>query len=472
MLNKFVKQLGGDEIILWEGAYSPLFTMFRWNNQDNYNHTYKTPASPMFEVIEGRNAMLLFNGTRYASYAREIFIKYWNEPVAFSEQFNKCKTVSAKITDMYNDYILRDLVSMDEKVLVKGLSEIHNLLAELLANSIFIELFDKSSIINTVAGIDQSILDGIWEKATHPAFESFEIRRLAYIVNEFKNRPTQYSKTCRFIYTDYFDSKSEDEVAASLAEITEEKQLIINENRISESAVELVGKADDFENWLLVRTPIEAKLARYIQLVMDARDWRKDPIAQAQTLLFVFGQELLRRVGVADKYVPYVLSHEYEQGTEALKMLSADMTNRPKGTVAFADVSSEYQIMSSSIDDIKKEILHIAVGHEKITSLRGQVGASGKATGTVKVVKNMSESHKFEQGDILVTGMTRPEFVPLMKMASAIVTNEGGITCHAAIVARELHKPCIIGTKVATQVLKDGDIVEVDADKGIVNILG
>jgi pyruvate,water dikinase len=67
--------------------------------------------------------------------------------------------------------------------------------------------------------------------------------------------------------------------------------------------------------------------------------------------------------------------------------------------------------------------------------------------------------------------MTRPEFVPLMKKASAIVTAEGGITCHAAIVSRELGIPCVIGTKNATKVLKTGDEIEVDAEKGIVKIL-
>ena len=77
----------------------------------------------------------------------------------------------------------------------------------------------------------------------------------------------------------------------------------------------------------------------------------------------------------------------------------------------------------------------------------------------------------FQDGDILVTGMTRPEFVPLMKKASAIITDEGGLTCHAAIISRELNIPCIIGTKIATQVLQDGDMVEVDADKGIIRIL-
>ena len=64
--------------------------------------------------------------------------------------------------------------------------------------------------------------------------------------------------------------------------------------------------------------------------------------------------------------------------------------------------------------------------------------------------------------------MTRPDFMPLMRKAKAVITDEGGITCHAAIVSRELGIPCIIGTKIATKVLKDGDMVEVDANKGIV----
>ena len=78
---------------------------------------------------------------------------------------------------------------------------------------------------------------------------------------------------------------------------------------------------------------------------------------------------------------------------------------------------------------------------------------------------------RFQDGAILVTTMTTPEFVPIMKKALAVVTNEGGVLCHAAIVARELKKPCIIGTKIATQILRDGDLVEVDAEKGVVKIL-
>lgn len=70
-----------------------------------------------------------------------------------------------------------------------------------------------------------------------------------------------------------------------------------------------------------------------------------------------------------------------------------------------------------------------------------------------------------------MVGMTTPNMISIMKKAAAFVTDEGGVTCHAAIIAREINKPCIIGTKIATKVLKDGDIVVVDASNGIIKII-
>jgi len=75
-----------------------------------------------------------------------------------------------------------------------------------------------------------------------------------------------------------------------------------------------------------------------------------------------------------------------------------------------------------------------------------------------------------KKGDILVAAMTSPDYILAMKKASAIITDEGGMTCHAAIVSRELGIPCIVNTKIATRVLKDGDLVEVDTKKGVINI--
>lgn len=82
-----------------------------------------------------------------------------------------------------------------------------------------------------------------------------------------------------------------------------------------------------------------------------------------------------------------------------------------------------------------------------------------------------SKANELQEGEILVTAMTTPEFLPALKKASAFITDEGGIASHAAITAREMRKPCILGTRIATQVLKDGDFVEVDANQGIIKIL-
>lgn len=101
-------------------------------------------------------------------------------------------------------------------------------------------------------------------------------------------------------------------------------------------------------------------------------------------------------------------------------------------------------------------------------SVKGSTAYPGRVEGRVRIVLTPTSSTIFEQGEVLITGMTRPEYLPLMEKASAIVTDAGGVLSHAAISARELKKPCVIGTKIATKVFKDGDMVEVDADNGMV----
>lgn len=107
---------------------------------------------------------------------------------------------------------------------------------------------------------------------------------------------------------------------------------------------------------------------------------------------------------------------------------------------------------------------------EVFKDLRGTPASYGIAQGKVKIIHN-PKGQDIKEGEILVASMTRPDFVPLMKKAAAIVTDEGGITSHAAIISRELGKPCVVGTRIATEVLKDGDRIEVNANHGLIKIL-
>ncbi|MBI4093195.1 MAG: hypothetical protein HY420_04700 [Candidatus Kerfeldbacteria bacterium] len=114
--------------------------------------------------------------------------------------------------------------------------------------------------------------------------------------------------------------------------------------------------------------------------------------------------------------------------------------------------------------------LSIAKATNRIKIIRGTPASPGRVRGRVQLADAYTFS-KLKPGVIVVTGMTTPDAVPYLRRVKAIVTDEGGLTSHAAIIAREMHKPCIVGTKYATRVLKNGDRVEVDAKRGIVRKL-
>ncbi len=118
-----------------------------------------------------------------------------------------------------------------------------------------------------------------------------------------------------------------------------------------------------------------------------------------------------------------------------------------------------------------QELKKIFSSTETVTELKGSVAFKGIVIGKAKVITSVNDLEKVENGDILISQFTRPEYLSAMQRAVAFVTNDGGITCHAAIIARELKKPCIVGTKIATKIFHDGDLVEVNADTGIVKLI-
>ncbi|MDO8581672.1 MAG: PEP-utilizing enzyme [bacterium] len=149
--------------------------------------------------------------------------------------------------------------------------------------------------------------------------------------------------------------------------------------------------------------------------------------------------------------------------TETLPKKS-ELEQRNKRSALLCDRTSFVFYTGSAVNKIEK----LLGQSENVSEVTGQVAFHGKVNGTVRIVLDPHKAKNFQRGDILVTGSTRPEFLSLMVKAGAIVTDAGGILSHAAITARELKKPCVIGTKIATKVFKDGDRVEVDAECGII----
>jgi phosphohistidine swiveling domain-containing protein len=169
------------------------------------------------------------------------------------------------------------------------------------------------------------------------------------------------------------------------------------------------------------------------------------------------------------KKAHFVLPQEVWSGTVKDTAILDELEERSKGFVFYNE-----QLFTGSDVDLHLKKLNIVLekeGDDQMSEFSGQIAQSGKIQGTVRLVITKEDLNKVTSDDVLVTAMTMPAYLPAMKKAVAFVTDEGGITCHAAIIAREMNKPCIIGTRVATKVLKDGDLIEVDADKGIVKIL-
>jgi pyruvate,water dikinase len=133
-----------------------------------------------------------------------------------------------------------------------------------------------------------------------------------------------------------------------------------------------------------------------------------------------------------------------------------------------------FEFVSENVEKRLEEEGIKSLNLEEVNEFKGSIANTGKVTGKVKIItlnnwaKDIAD---VEKGDILVAISTESDYIMAMERAAAFVTDEGGITVHAAIIAREMGKPCIVGTSIATSVLKDGDLVEVDANNGVVRKL-
>jgi pyruvate,water dikinase len=103
--------------------------------------------------------------------------------------------------------------------------------------------------------------------------------------------------------------------------------------------------------------------------------------------------------------------------------------------------------------------------------LRGGSGSAGQARGVARVITSLEDAHRLRQGEILVAATTAPAWTPLFATAAAVVTDTGGVLSHCAVVAREYRIPAVVGTGLATMLVQDGQLIEVDGDQGVVRII-
>jgi len=214
------------------------------------------------------------------------------------------------------------------------------------------------------------------------------------------------------------------------------------------------------------------KTAHRLAFCIWWQDNRKSYIFQANHVIDVMLNELSRRYKVSPDYLHWYTSSDIlNLARIGTGISSKELSDRKKYfTVLWRPAHSVRYFSGMDARRIYTKFLTKHVSRSK-AEIAGQAVSSGEAKGRVRIILSPKQSNKMKKGEVLVTTMTSPDFIVAMHKAVAIVTDVGGITSHAAIVSRELKIPCIVGTNIATKVLKDGDLVEVDAIKGMVRKL-
>jgi phosphohistidine swiveling domain-containing protein len=450
----------------FDAAFLPFTVFFDWLRY--YDRTGKShELKPLLlHMMPNGVSKGYLSDTQYSIAAEEGLRAYLENP-GYIEKVQKQYQELTDLIDKEYTAFFKGPSKMSEEKMFKLVKKLHQVLVEMVKITLPIERLDKS-IVTSV--LNNSVnLEKIWRISEMATFESFETRNSRYILNVLNKK--QDIDLLRYIYTSYAALPSKADVKKEILKL----DLIKLPERIKESEGLVKNNKRKREREVESLNDKEKKLLKYIDWVMEMRDNRKAYISKSEIQLTVLGQKLFSIWGLDPNLVAHMSILEMVRGKDYV-LTNIEKLKARLGSYTALYLGDEGGIMQST-EDISASIRsldNIVIKQHvegEVNELKGEIGSRGKVRGKVQIILSTKEFGKFKDGNILVAPMTRPEYVPLMRKAAAIITDEGGITCHAAIVSRELGIPCIIGTKVATKILKDGDLVEVDAEKGIVKIL-
>ncbi|MBI5037343.1 MAG: hypothetical protein HZC01_01360 [Candidatus Kerfeldbacteria bacterium] len=227
------------------------------------------------------------------------------------------------------------------------------------------------------------------------------------------------------------------------------------------------------KNQLMRRYYLGPEIQTMVSVIDQAAIWqdnRKQHILRTIGYVGLVIHEIHRRVSIDERYLYQLGVREVLElrAIRELKRIRGVLIERYRsGCFVVTEGLQEYIASGPQYRQLNQRYQHAATTTTS-NDLHGSSATMGTAIGRAVICRNLASLKNVRRGDIIIASMTRPEYMPALRKAVGIVTDEGGITCHAAIVSRELGIPCIVGTQYATKVFKDGDMIEVRANHGIV----
>jgi len=446
-----------------------------------------------FEIKDLKNQLYYFDGrTTNIYFSEKEYTRFLLLVQKKLESINFVKKTEKEILDICEETINRAKKlskSVSFKInsgellrIFKGFDEVWNRFYPVGWAFFFIVGFDSRIEEKLLkSGFDKNITKEIIKISAKPdrltpVMEAeVEILKLAKVINKpDKAKKLAKKLSERFGWMSVYNTEDKERGADYYLE--EAKKIILSRINIDEKLKLIEKDVKDnekkFQNYIKrISNTLLIEQLKFLHLSGYLRDKREEARDRITILEKFTYNAIAKKLGLKINEVVYLTNNEIELslGEKNDSNLKKITQKRMKNYIFTVENGKFSIIDEDKINSISK-LFEIK---EDIKEIKGQIAykQKRKVRGNAKIVLSNKELEKVKKGDILIATMTKPDFLTAMKKAAAFITDEGGVTCHAAIVSREMNKPCIVGTKIATKVLKDGDLVEVDAEKGIVRIL-
>lgn len=424
----------------------------------------------LYQKEDGKNYYLVMDMKKLInSKTKRIYEKYFDNPEKLKKEFYPLQKQCLKEVNLLSKTNLINIKKYEQSV------EIWNEFAKKF-------LWSLEAIEQIIQEkINQEIKDyKIRNILTFPLYSPFiQQRNIVFLDiakkfpkmditnNKLKSQLEKFQNKWGYSYNDYASNG----VPSINDIITSSKDLMDHPQK----EYDLIEKNDLIKNEkikLLKKCPAGIKkLIKFLDILIEIRDQRKATYLQINIPF----KKWLTKVGKLYKMSYWEISwltwreqcqlSLFEDKKKFLKKIS----ERQEKCFAFWGYQNKYCGIITG--NAANEIINMILNRGKKEIIYGTPASQGKVVGKIKNVRSINESHLFAEGEILVASHTTPDYLPVMRKASAILTERGGITSHAAIVSRELKIPCIVGIKGILNNFKDGDLVEVDAERGIIKKL-
>ena len=378
---------------------------------------------------------------------------------ALLEAFNDFSRVTQPLAARVYHYLMLnkfypDLLTAEIAGIIPGVEKQNEVVKTLFA-------LEKPSFVAK----EKESLAGIAEAGLKHGFESHEVEGLV------SEHVRAYAFLGMYFYRkEPFDAKAVLERARQLAE-----KDLAKEKREIQALKEVDGKTQAIIRELNLSQATQLKIATVKEIGFAANGFDESYtylVFKHRSLFNAIASQLGVSYLQLIEMFPAEVRSLLERNAKASEEFKKELEERKKdNAIVFANGSVRLLVGKELDEYYAKEKKHVEeLTH--LTEFKGQPASPGKAVGRVRKILSLHQIADMRKGEILVATATMPAFVPAMEKAAAIVTNEGGLLSHAAIVSRELGIPCVVGTKIATRALNDGDLIEVDATNGFVRKVG